>query len=574
MYNNLLRKIDKRRQLVLYGLIGVTGIAIDIVVFLLLVNYFEVSPIVATVISTLCGITNNFLLNRSINFKKLDATFSRLVCFFSVGIAGALLSGVLLLVLSEVFSLDPNLVKLVSIPPIVVLQYFLNKQISFGDKAPDLRRVFTFIVQKKLLLLLNLCFFLLCITLAKTIPFIPNSVGGPDELQHQRNVTFLLEKHRLPVSGIDDKDSYSQCRDNEYGKVPCLYSYQVNPQFNYIVSASVAKLGAPLNVSILFGARLASVLWGMIFLNLVYLIARLYLTYKKSLLITASIAFIPQIIFISSYVNQDIHSLAIASAVLYTSVSYLCLGRSYLRWPFYLSVGAIFLAKYNYFIIALIPAILLLRNYLHERNIKKLAIDVGLVGISSIVISSYWYIRNYILYNDVLGQSFVINEMAKYHSLGRELPLTDVHSYLILFQFDFFNALFKSFFANFGYLYIQLDESYYTVLKFLLCFALILLFVITSKKARLILALTISFTAIVVFQVIANALTYDYQAQGRYVFAIIPVVVLAIAYALKEAGSKNPNAQNLILVGGVATTSWLLLQSTLEFAKALTVHAL
>ncbi|RZU33090.1 GtrA family protein [Blastococcus saxobsidens] len=120
------------RSFVLYQLIGVTGVLLDLVLFLVLYNVVGMHEQIATAISTSAGITNNFLLNSYLNFRKRDGMLRRFARFYSVGLLGIALVAVLLLVFHTWLGVDANIVKVASMPVVAVVQFFLNKRWSFG----------------------------------------------------------------------------------------------------------------------------------------------------------------------------------------------------------------------------------------------------------------------------------------------------------------------------------------------------------------------------------------------------------------------------------------------------------
>lgn len=569
MKKRLKQLVRHNRQFLLYSIIGVSGITIDIVVFLFLRSVFSLDPAVATIVSTSCGITNNFFLNRRYNFKRSDHTLGRFFSFYTVGFIGILASVISLVVFSDLFGINATIVKLVSIPIIVIGQYVLNKYISFSDYDLSLENIYRTIFKHKVLLVMNAVFVTVCLLLIRSIPLTTNTIGAPDEYIHYgKNVQFIIENQRLPISGKDDIENLSKCRNNQYGRIPCVYSYQINPALNYITSATTATLAHALGQSYLVGARVASLLWGLIFINMTYLTTRLFLSRKRSFVVTAVIGFIPQVVFISSYVNQDIHSLAIASLLVYFSLQYLYRKHVHARIPFYISFGLLFAAKYNYFIIALVPAFLLLHK-LMKMGRRPVGVDIGCMFLSSLILSGFWYIRNLLLYSDPLGQRFVVNEMAKYHPLGVATPFLEVGSYIQLFHYNFFNALFVSFFANFGYLYIQLADEYYAIIKAVLITVLIALLYYGNSKSRKLLLAAVAFTGLAIAQVIYNSFSYDYQPQGRYLFVILPVIVVAVSYALGQIARTKSQIVSVLMIVLLSTSVLVWVESASVLIQAL-----
>ena len=107
-------KSDTFIQLVKYGLVGVGGLIIELVLFYLLVKVFHVhyffsdslsaligtSPITVDqnsshIISSLVAIINNFILNSYFTFKITDHKVKRFLKFFGIALIGLVVSTVL-----------------------------------------------------------------------------------------------------------------------------------------------------------------------------------------------------------------------------------------------------------------------------------------------------------------------------------------------------------------------------------------------------------------------------------------------------------------------------------------------
>jgi len=122
----------KRKHFILYSLIGVSGASLDFVAFVLMVKYLSIHYLLVNAISTTLGITNNFILNARFNFAVKDLLLKRFLSFFAVGLLGMAVSSGMLIVLVDVLKLVPTISKLLVIIVIVLLQYNLNKRLSFG----------------------------------------------------------------------------------------------------------------------------------------------------------------------------------------------------------------------------------------------------------------------------------------------------------------------------------------------------------------------------------------------------------------------------------------------------------
>lgn len=123
----------KFRHLILYGIIGSCTASLDFLIFTGLTQGISMHYIVANVISCSMGILCSFLLNRKYNFKVTDHTLRRLTIFFSVGLFGMFLSSVILHFCIDTLLWNELISKLASIVIVVLIQFFLNKYISFRE---------------------------------------------------------------------------------------------------------------------------------------------------------------------------------------------------------------------------------------------------------------------------------------------------------------------------------------------------------------------------------------------------------------------------------------------------------
>ena len=127
-HHTLWQLVSGRGSVGRYGVIGVTGVTIDFIIFALLVGA-GILPVLATTISTFAGITNNYTWNSLLNFR-LKLSSKRGAKFLTVGLIGLAASAGLLQVLITV-GLDPITAKWLSIPLVVGGQFLANKFWTF-----------------------------------------------------------------------------------------------------------------------------------------------------------------------------------------------------------------------------------------------------------------------------------------------------------------------------------------------------------------------------------------------------------------------------------------------------------
>ena len=542
---------SSHKNFLLYVIIGCAGVILDFIAFLILYNLLGVNPVVATMISVLLGITINFALNAVFNFKKTNKLHIRYLSFLTVGLSGLLIS-TYILAFGEVFDFNANIVKIASLPIIVVYQYFLNKNISFRDigKNTTLRSLTVSAVKKHWgLIAINVIFLICALSFVKSVPFLEAKFWmdtAPDEVGHFRyNTEFMLRYHRLPVSGKDDVEAYQSCKQRDYGKVPCTYSYVVFPGANYVFSAATSKIvTSTFDVAPIKGARISSVLWGLAFINFMYLLAVRLTSNRRIAWSIAALALIPQVIFTFSYLNQDAHSLAISAICVYALIRLLQDKSTSSIILAAISFGALLpLAKYNYFLLIPVIGIVLVAASLFKKLSWSVFLKVTIGAfVAFMAFSSFWFIRNAILYQDPLGQSFVIDEMSKYAPLGSEIAL-NLKNLEMYTNMNFFDILYRSFFLTFGSMAHFMPVDRYGILQLLLLglvavYAYIAYHTQPAKVRLYLFILLISFATLLaaaIGLVLYNSLVYDFQPQGRYLYLILAplAALIGLAYRLQ-----------------------------------------
>ncbi len=377
-------------------------------------------------------------------------------------------------------------------------------------------------------------FLSLTITLAFHLPMNE----APDEFVHfKMNVRFILDHHRLPIAGQDDLQILSRCRENEYGLLPCTNSYTTYPPLSYLAGAgSAAFWHALLGVKPFFGARFASIAWGTLYLIFIYLSAwRITKNQLVTSLLSFSFAFIPQVIFVSSYMNSDITGLALGALCLLLTL--LFVEKPTLQHSLLLGLGAGLLcsSKYNY--LTYIPpfALFVLGIAFRRSPTSRHAWTVSLiVGCSAVLIASPWYLRNWLLYDDFLGQTFLLKKMSEFHPLGREWFL-DSAGWQSLLAHHWFSDSARSMLGVFGYLNVFLDDWVYQFAALVFGSTLLAFCVDTLRSNNrmlqfAVLAFCLWFLGLLTLS-IYHTLHIDFQAQGRYLFPALPLGFAVACYA-------------------------------------------
>ncbi len=134
----MIRKLyNKYRELIKYCIIGCSGALLDFIVYTILLKAFGMNYLRANALSVTAGITNNFFLNAYLNFKVTDNMFKRFISFYLVGILGLLISEILLYLLVDIMSMNSIIAKIITIFVITIVQFILNKTITFKKKKEE-----------------------------------------------------------------------------------------------------------------------------------------------------------------------------------------------------------------------------------------------------------------------------------------------------------------------------------------------------------------------------------------------------------------------------------------------------
>ena len=121
----------QKRQFILYCVIGATCTCLDFGTYSILVKTkvldYQAANCVGYTFGTLCS----FFLNAHLNFRMTDRMAQRLFSFLIVGLIGYLVSAGLLQVLVGHYGFNKYLSKAATLVVVVLIQYNLNKLISF-----------------------------------------------------------------------------------------------------------------------------------------------------------------------------------------------------------------------------------------------------------------------------------------------------------------------------------------------------------------------------------------------------------------------------------------------------------
>lgn len=133
--NSSIAKEDVRKFF-LYAACGGAGVLADLAVYAALLH-FGIGYQKANLTGYLLGTLLSFTLNRRFTFGIYDQTLRRLALFFGVAAFGYGVSTLLLWILVEAGDLHPLIAKLLTLPVVLLVQFTLNRSITFRTASHE-----------------------------------------------------------------------------------------------------------------------------------------------------------------------------------------------------------------------------------------------------------------------------------------------------------------------------------------------------------------------------------------------------------------------------------------------------
>ena len=396
---------------------------------------------------------------------------------------------------------------------------------------------------------------------------------APDEPAHYNYVQFLAEQHRFPILKAGDypaaylEEIKSSHFPPELSIAPIRYEFHQPPLY-YLLTVPVYRLfgGA------LLPLRLLSVALGALLLLVVHWAVQALAPGRSELALgaTAFVAFLPMHLAMTATANNDTLAELLLATILLLSIRYLrpvdsADGRKEdIRLLILLGVttGLAFVAKSSIYIALplVLLAIALKRLWLDKGSLAS-ALKAGATYLPvALVLGLPWWLRNIALYGggDFLGlgrhDQVVVGQLRTAEFVADQGFAQLVH--------DFMLTTFRSFWGQFGWMGVLLDQRIYQALAILSALAL-LGFVLWATgiwrnrerfpqwqwAAGGLLVVTVLLT-------LAAYLWYNIeflQHQGRYLFTALIPISLGVALGWREALRKRYalTLAGLLLASGI-----------------------
>ena len=423
-------------------------------------------------------------------------------------------------------------------------------------------------LEQGLTLLYFVIYLVVTLTVALNQPLndtLPSLCNPPDEHSRYKVPLYICNHGTLPT-GFEE----------ELFSGDCKWTYGFYTLLPYMVQGYAMRfvhLFTDSRLILLYTARLVNVAIGLLMAYMVLLIGRkLFHDSRTRWLFCFLITFLPQSLFLHTYVNPDSMCLLSTALMLYGLICGYQDNFS-LKSCIFLTLGVILcaLSYYNAYVFILGSIVLFCAYFLERENGKwhynitpflKKGIPICLVVLLCI---SWSFIRNYILYDgDFIGlttmQNFIkSNGIARDTYASRGEPLT-----ALLLRPNFLPKTAVSFIANYGSGTLYAPIPVY--LFYLLLFPTGILSMIfvkdrqaktTSFHGRIFHGTMIFCIAMPLLLLIRYAYTVDFQAQGRYIMPCIIPLMYYVSRGLeklplwRDAPQKRKNILSAAILAGI-----------------------
>ncbi len=375
----------------------------------------------------------------------------------------------------------------------------------------------------------------------------------PDEPAHYNYVRTVAEQGALPVLQAGD---YNQAYldDIKSRKFPADMAIDTiryeshQPPLYYVLDSAVYDLGAGTTLDVrLLSLRLFSALWGAVLLAIVYRIAvELFPVDPLMPLLAAGLAgFVPQHLAMLAGVNNDSLADVILAGVVLGLLRVLRFSGTDARaeqrawWAVGILAGLGLVTKTTTYVSAGLIVVTLLVIWQRRRGFRHSVSLAAPALLFALVIGGLWFTRDAMTYGptDWLG-------LARHDAVvvGQPRTLELYPNYLVAATF-FFPILFRSFWGQFGWMGVLLDDRLYNFLFGVTLIAFSGLLVGAFRALRrhsesptsnvpyaglLLLSAWFLFTLIAT---VAYSLEF-FQAQGRYLFPALGAIAIFMALGL------------------------------------------
>jgi 4-amino-4-deoxy-L-arabinose transferase-like glycosyltransferase len=370
----------------------------------------------------------------------------------------------------------------------------------------------------------------------------------PDEPAHYNYIRAIVEQHALPVLQVGDYDQAYLEKLKAERFPPALPVTGVRyegwqPPLYYLLAAPIfADTGGSL-----VAVRLFTLLLGSGVIVLTWRLAREVVPGAPGVALAAAgfVAFLPQHLAMNAAANND----ALTEVIIVLGLW--LLARAMLAppgagrrewWALGPVLGVGFLTKLTAYPLAgLIAVALLLAARRQAWPVQRFATAALQVYVPAIVLGSFWWVRNIVVYG---GLDFLATTKHDAVVVGQPRTLDKLAEWGAgLYARNFFQTTFQSFWGQFGWMGVVMDQRLYVALLVYsagLLVGLVLAAMAFRRSGRRLRPAQVDVLILLVLALVLAVMVYLYynltfvQFQGRYLYPALSIIALGAALALRE----------------------------------------
>jgi len=378
---------------------------------------------------------------------------------------------------------------------------------------------------------------------------------APDEPAHYNYIQYLAQQHRFPILKPGDypaeylEEIKTAHFPPEMSIDPIRYEFHQPPLY-YLLAVPVYRLSS----GALLPLRLLSVVMGALLLLVIHWIVQALVPQRPGLALGAAAfaAFLPMHLAMTASANNDTLAELLLATLLLLSIRYLKLGdspaeqREDSRLLVLLGVttGLAFVTKSGIYISLplVLLAIALKQFWLAGTSLARGLKAGGIYLLPALALGLPWWLRNVAQYGNADFLGLGRHEQVVAGQL-RTAEFVALHGVGPLLR-DFFLTSFRSFWGQFGWMGVLLDQRIYQALAILSAIAILGLAIWAARIWRNRRALPRwqwaagGLLAVLAFLALASYIWYNLQFvqhQGRYLFTALVSTGLAVALGWRES---------------------------------------
>ena len=122
------------KQFITFAGVGAIGTAGHYLTLLILVQIFLLNPVLATTIGFIVGALINYQLNYNVTFKSNKPHYETMIKFFTIALISGVLNSYLMFIGLKLTSLNYFIIQIFATTLVLVLNFVFNKIWTFAEK--------------------------------------------------------------------------------------------------------------------------------------------------------------------------------------------------------------------------------------------------------------------------------------------------------------------------------------------------------------------------------------------------------------------------------------------------------